>query len=861
MATEPLYTFRDQDKLLEQNKQKTFGDALRDTGSLYKDSMATASPNDGAPKPPAGQPTGAFPGASSDPFAAAAKSLPDAPKTGGSFAQAIQSNPFRQQAVSGVMESISNAFKPAAPNPGDDLARNQVIKSQNEALRKVQEAASMGGRAATGQLAGDSVQYLEKKLLPERMNFEAAIRGQQYQDQRAREQAATQNLLSVEGLAQSGELEASRLGQQESQFARSLSQEAERMRQGESQFARSQAQQESQFARSLGSQEKIAFADLSIREKQLAQQASQLKTEDEFRRFALEGGWKQDEIARTWQAIENEKTRAAGREQFYAGLNLEQQKFAAADANAKRGLDLQASAQTMEKLGMDREEAYRYAALAQAKALAEKGYSIQEIDLALRKQGLQDENARYFAGLAHQSQESEKTRAFEAGESLLSRELQRYVADKGFSLDAKRLEQEMSQFTSAQEWEKSQFAQQLAEEDRQRLWQARENDVERKWRTGERLDVQDHEVRLEGLRNQNTQLNMKLEQTLGIQTADHMDKLQRARDEAAQAFESLMADKSMTHEQALEQSRQVFQQALAREGFDNQRILQANEIQAQMQENDKQRLNAELMQKAELALKYDMFREEMGIQREDLELRQAQVAQSMNLALKEFGLREQEFTSMMADKDVQDRLNSAAMLMEMSDDPAVTKMAAEQVFQTFLKKGYLTEEQYQAGLKSLTPEAPKPGETPSNAAAFRTFDQILENKGGFASDQAALDFGESMKAFAGKIKGLPMDGPLSDADRYLGGTIRGADYQAAADRLKSLGLPDADLRKMVETKKIGDSWTGTHREFNATPTFLVYTLYNSMLTDGLNEADAQEALRALVGEEKAKAALALEGRK
>lgn len=555
MATEPLYTFRDQDKLLEQNKQKTFGDALRDTSSLFKDT---------APQPPAGSPTGT-PGATSDPFAAATKSLPDAPKpTGGSFADALRANPFREQAVSGVMESISNAYKPAAPNPADELARNQVIKSQNEALRKVSEASALGGRADTGQLPGDAAGYLQRTLLPQRMDFEAAIRGQGRQEQMQRERDAAGNLLAVEGLAQSGEENAAARAQQESQFGRSL---------------------------------------------------------------------------------------AAQREEAALG--------------------------------------------------------------------------RSFTGQQNQ----------------LSRDLQQLLTEKGLSLDSRRLEEEIRQFNSAEDWDKSKFAQSLDENERSRIWQAREADVERKYRTGERLDVQEHEVRLSRLNNENTQLNMKLEQTLGIQTAEHLNALQVAREEAGRAFESAMTDKRFTQEQALQESQNVFQAALQRSGFDQAKVLQANEIQAQMIENAKQRQSSELMQKAELALRYDMFREELGVNKEELALRTKQVNQQLQLSWAEFGLQRQEFDVAMQDKKIQDQVGMASMLMSMSDDPAVTKMAAQNVFQAFRQAGYITDEQYQAGLKGL--EAPPAATTGGTADTLQT-----------AIDKAEELPGEQGKAVATYLKGV-----------------------------------------------------------------------------------------------------------
>lgn len=122
---------------------------------------------------------------------------------------------------------------------------------------------------------------------------------------------------------------------------------------------------------------------------------------------------------RAFLGSENAADRAAGKEQFYAGLNQ-------AKDLAVRGLDLQASSLALQEKGMTAENARYYAGLAQADRLAIKGLSLQEQAQELTKQGMAQEDARYYAGLSQA----------------------RILADKGLTLDDARLkltEQGMSQ--------------------------------------------------------------------------------------------------------------------------------------------------------------------------------------------------------------------------------------------------------------------------------------------------------------------------------------------------------------------------------------------------------------------------------
>lgn len=183
----------------------------------------------------------------------------------------------RAQNVQAASQNIGAGLNPSTPSAGSQTARNAFIKAQNEAQRQNAEASTLANRDETGQAVGDRRDYMTQTLLPQRMDFEAQLQAQEEQQAQQRQQNAMGNLIALEGL-----------GSQE----------------------RTAAAGNAITARGQDIQERLGMADLSVREKQLAQQGQQFTDELSFKKWATEGGWEQDEINRVWQSLEKGKDRA-----------------------------------------------------------------------------------------------------------------------------------------------------------------------------------------------------------------------------------------------------------------------------------------------------------------------------------------------------------------------------------------------------------------------------------------------------------------------------------------------------------------------------------------------------------------------
>lgn len=148
--------------------------------------------------------------------------------------------------------------------------------------------------------------------------------------------------------------------------------------------------------------------------------------------------------------------------------------------------------------------------------------------------------------------------------------------------------------------------------------------------------------------------------------------------------------------------------------------------------------------------------------------------------------------------------------------------------------------------------------TDSTADKYKQFDDILATSSGWNKDQVA-DMSTKLKNTANINGGLASTGmvPLN--------SMIGADYDAAAERLRNQGVTNLDNiisgDKTETHAKIGSFDTGiysTHKEYTGTQAFADYAIYAKLLTSGMKIPDAQTALNNLLGADRAKKALNLE---
>ncbi len=733
------------------------------------------------------------------------------------FSKALEAqNPFKQQVKQNVQQTLANPG--AAAEAANAAARDRLARENNAAQEETRsQAISNYGGYQTGQ-AGQSLDKFRNSRLMNEQSFELeAAANKAGVSEQARSNAINQGI----GL----------LGQEE-----------------QSQLTREQlAQNERLQDKQIGSQEKLA----------------------------------------------------------YAGLDLEKNKFAAADANAKQGLSLEASAQALQKLGMDKEEAYKYASLSQAKSLAEKGLTLEESAQALEKLGMDRQNAQYYAGLA---QQDKLTQA-----EIASREKLAYaqigsgermqLADQNFQTAQKELDRSLEKMLSTdriqaqfqlsaldrQFQEKMQSAGFVQEKDletmradlqkslqargidaatatqiadqkftelmagKDQAFQQQMNTIKQSFITGERVSSQDWESAMHATDLQHDETMAKLTSTLRLGEAANAQAFQTAFQGMQNEFSEKMATSGFSHEEAMQSVAQNFQLQLEREGYTHEEAMQGAQLAVQVSENQMNRASQELMAAAQLASSDMQFQSELlqkyQLSSQDLEIRREELGANLKL----MGLQGEQLQAAIQNDKVKSAMDIAALGMEIGNGSPESMAPFVEQFGAALS-GYMKEQGIDISqsdfVKAMTTTT-APG-TGSSADGFKQFGTVIDTKSNLAPEMA-----DTLKtylttltnAYASAKPGTII--PLS--------TGRGADFDAAVNKLRQLGATQGVLDTYIHRDKTGDSQFGTGGvAYKGTQAFADYAAYVKLLGSGLNEKDAQAAIGNLIGPDRTSAAFMLE---
>ena len=570
-----------------------------------------------APKLPG---TGIAPEAPADPMAAAKPAQGSMfgtagapPAAGSSFGDLLKDGPagssptpsfndllggvgeVRAQNVQGAQQATAQGFSPQAPSAGSQIARNSFIKAQSEAERKVLEQSALSGRDETGQIVGDRRDFLQKQALPARMDFEAQLQAQEEEQAQKRQQQSVQNTLAFEQLG-SGErqAEADRLS-------------AERMQ-----------------GKAIASTEKLGFADLSVREKSLAQEGAQFKDELSFKKYATEGGWSQQEADRAWQSMEGEKERES-----------------------------------------------------------------------------------------------------RASESALSRELQKYLGDRGLDIDEKQLSETIRQFDGKVAFDTWATQAGLDDNEKGRVWEGHLADLDQKWRTGERLGSQEHQSLLEDKRIKADTLAQEFEKSANLEILGKTQEWDAAKMEIANGYQTARDSGQMSHEQAMQQAKLAMEENLTKMGVDAQAARQASEIEARRWEVTRELKQQETIANAELLYKYASLRETTGIQKQELQLKTQEIANQVSQFAQSFGLDQERVMRTLTMEENKERWGTQAMIMEMAgDNPDLVAFASKRMVDNMVATGMVDSKQGETMKYNI--DHPPP---PSPTNPLDTFSRGVDNIG------------------------------------------------------------------------------------------------------------------------------------
>ncbi len=375
-----------------------------------------------------------------------------------------------------------------------------------------------------------------------------------------------------------------------------------------------------------------------------------------------------------------------------------------------------------------------------------------------------------------------------------------------------------------------------------------------------------HDTELETMRSdlQKTLQARGIQADVAKQLADQKyDELKSAKD---QAFQEKMTDinqkfttgeriDTQTWETSLKTLDQRHDELMQEREQAAAKGLQTDRLEAEINENAKQRASQEMMSTAQLAMSDKQFMAELQQQYDfndkDMAIRVQQLQSQLDLA----GLQGEQLKQAMGDAKVDSAVKMATLGMEIGNGSPESMAPFVEALGTALS-GYMkgqgidiTSADFAKALASTNPTG-APGST---KAAFNEFDKVVDEKAGVVSPEIA----DELKAYAKTVTNAYSSAAPGSWISLSSGS--GSDFDAAAARLREK-TGKQDLGAIVSRDRVDGAFQ-SHYEYEGTPEFGNYMVYTKLLKSGLGEADAKTALSSLIGADKAKAALALEGGK
>jgi hypothetical protein len=569
------------------------------------------------------------------------------------------------------------------------------------------------------------------------------------------------------------------------------------------------------------------------------------------------------------QMAQNERLQdkqiASTEKMTYAGLELDKTKFEAADANAKKGLSLEESAQALQKLGMDKDEAYRYAELGQQKAIADKEIESRE-KLAYAQIGsterLQASQQIFQGEQAKMDRELEKLLSNDRIQaqfqlSDLDHQFQEKMQANGFvqekDIEAMRADlQTKLQATGIAADQAKQIADQKFSEmmaGRDQAFEEKMTNIKQTWASGERVATQDFQTVLQASDQKHEEIMANLQSTLRLDEAKNAQVFQTSFQQMQNDF-TLYRDKlGYDQETATRLATQSFQESMQKAGFSHDEAMQGTQLAWQSVENDRNRASTEMMSAASLAQQDSHFMQELqqrySFNEGDLRLRATELGAQMKL----MGLQGEQLQNAIADSKVNSAMQIAALGMEIGDgSPDAMKPFVEQLgnaLSTYFKgQGVdISAGSFTSALAGNTTTA-APGTVPATPkAGADAFSSLLDKVGSFTSPEAK----ESVRNYAVTIANQFNSATVAQKVGGIKDVVGGANLDAAIEKLKAAGASDAAVNSQVSRERQGNWVTGMEAQYSATPAFIDFTLYNTLISKGLDPASAKQALTSLIG--------------
>lgn len=473
--------------------------------------------------------------------------------------------------------------------------------------------------------------------------------------------------------------------------------------------------QESSLQRA--STEKLGMADLSLRERSLMQDASQFQDDLSFKKYATDRGYTDAEAQRAWQATQNEKEITSREKLGFADLSVREKQLAQAGAQFKDELAFKKYATDAGFTDAEAQRVWQSQESSLQRASAEKvsfaQLSQQEKELALKASQFTDQlswdKEATKLGLDEktservwQGAENQKERDARAADSGLNRELQKYLGERGLDIDEQKVAEQIRQFDNEADFKKWATQAGLDDNAADRVWKSQESDVQRKYETGERLSTEEAQVNLTRLEGDIAQGALQFQHVLNLDTMEKQAAVDKLTAATANDYMVARDSAAMTHDAAMEQMKSNLTAKLQEAGYDHETALQAAQLQAQAYEKGQDRNAAQLEAQAELAYKYKALADQSGLSQQEIDIKRQATTAEISRGLADLGLDQAKFDQVVKTQDFQDRSGVLSTMMELGgDNPDVADRVAAGWLGLMKEKGMISPEQYTLGMSGI----------------------------------------------------------------------------------------------------------------------------------------------------------------
>lgn len=413
------------------------------------------------------------------------------------------------------------------------------------------------------------------------------------------------------------------------------------------------------------------------------------------------------------------------------------------------------------------------------------------------KAGLDDATANRL----WQASENDKNRALTVSEGVANRAISNYQFDKKYGLDERQLQASIDQFGSKMDFDKYVADKQFSQEDKKLLWQEIQNKLDRDHQSGMQLTAQQHELLVEGMRENFNEKMAYVNNQLGLDTLEKQQQFQERMTNIQQTFERENMNLGFSQQEKMAFVTNEYAKELQAKGFDHDTAMQMAQQVADAQRQKAQIESTEKLQDAQIVANSENLQKQLGLSYAQLNQSAYEFSQQQEINLQRLGLDKEQIEMVKADKAFQNLASTVAVLQNTPGYETSTELQTQvnsMLTQIMVKSGAITPEEGKRGLLSV-----KASEYPLGAKDPKF---IADAKAGGATDKDIADiqatapkkdYGDyTIKEMVDIMRGQ------GAKDEDIAKFLSDNDHSSGADWAK---IADPEIRKMLGDNVI-DEW-------------------------------------------------------